>query len=148
MTETRLLRVERALREIRVHFARNSEAMAIAQMVHSSHVAVPAVDWSRGVYPHWIIASKGDEIVGCVQICYSTPIARMEFLSFVPGLSYRTRALAVKALLALAALTLKNAGAQVVAGCLGFDQKGFKEILKAEGCVTLMSGNIMARAVA
>lgn len=148
MTETRLMRVERALREVRVRFARDSESMVVAQMVHSSHVGVPHVDWSRGVYPHWIVAQRGDEIVGCLQICYSTPIARMEFLSFQPDLAYRTRALAVKALLSLATLTLRNSGAQVVAGCLGFDQNGFKEILKTEGCVTLMSGNIMARAVA
>lgn len=144
---TRLLRLERALREVRVRFARDSEGMAIAQMVHGSHAAVPNAGWDQ-VYPYWMVATKDDEPIGCVQICYSLPIARMEFLSFVPGLPYRTRALAVKALLSLATLTLKETGAQAVAGCLGFEQRGFKEILKAEGCITLMSGNIIARAVA
>lgn len=147
MSAPRLLRVERALREVKVRFARDSEGMAVAQMVHSSHAAVPNVSWTH-VYPYWIVATKDDEPIGCVQIGYSLPIARMEFLSFVPGLPYHTRALAVKALLSLAMLTLKGTGAQVVAGCLGFDQHGFKDILKAEGCVTLMSGNIIAREVA
>jgi hypothetical protein len=145
---TRLLRLDRALKEISVRFARNGEGMAVAQMVHSSHAAVPNVAWDRGIYPYWIVAVKDGELIGCVQVCYSTPIARIEFLSFTPGLPYRTRALAVKALLSLASLAVKKTGAQVVAGCLGFDQKGFKEILKAEGCVTMMSGNILAREVA
>ena len=147
MTDSRIFRVERALREVKVRFARDSEGMAVAQMVHSSHDAVPNASWDH-IYPYWIVATKDDEMIGCVQICYSLPIARMEMLSFVPDLPYRTRALSVKALLSLATIALKNTGAQAIAGCLGFEQKGFKEILKAEGCVTLMSGNILARGVA
>lgn len=147
MSVTGIDRLDRALREIRVRFARDSEAMLIAQLVHSSHEAVPKAAWDR-VYPCWMVATKDGEIIGCVQVCYSVPIARLELLSFQPGLPYRTRALAVKALLNLAVLTLKDWGAHAIAGCLGFDQKPFKEILKAEGCVMLTTGNVLMKEVA
>lgn len=140
-------RLERALREVQVRFARDGEAMAIAQMVHCSHDAVPNVRWDK-VYPFWMVALKDGDLIGCVQVCYSQPIGRMEFLSFVADLPYRTRALAVKALLNLGTLTLRESGAQVVAGCLGFEQKSFRDILKAEGCIVLMSGNTLAKRVA
>lgn len=140
-------RLERALREIRVRFARDSEGMAIAQMVHASHDGVPNVPWDK-VYPSWAVAEKDDEIVGCIQVCYGVPIGRLEFLSFAPNLSFRTRALAVKALLNLGALSLSMQGAKAIAGTVGFDQKGFKEILKANGCVVALSGNVFVRAAA
>jgi hypothetical protein len=140
-------RIQRALREVRVRFARDGEAMLIAQMVHTSHAAVPLTPWDH-VYPYWIVAEKDDELIGCLQLCYSLPVARIEFLSFVHGLPYRTRALAVKALLNLARITLQHSGAHVIAGCVGFDQKPFKEILKAEGCTVLTSGNVLAKEVA
>lgn len=141
------IRLERAMREVQVRFARDGEGMAIAQMVHCSHDAVPNTTWEK-VYPFWMVAEREGELIGCVQVCYSIPVGRMEFMSFVPNLPFRTRALAVKALLHLGSLTLKKSGAQVVAGCLGFEQKGFKQILKDQGCVVLTSGNVLARKVA
>ena len=143
-----LTRLNRALSEVRVRYAQNSEATAIGQMVHSSHEAVPVTSWAN-VYPYWLVVERepGDAI-GCMQLCFSRPIARMEFLSFIPNLPFRTRALAVKALLNFGVLALKRDGASAIAGCLGHDQKGFKDILKSEGCTVLMSANVMTRSAA
>lgn len=146
MTERDLERLARALREVRVRYARDSEGSAIAQMVHSCHDHVPVAEWAP-IYPYWLAAEHDGEMIGCVQVCYSAPVGRLEFLSFLPNLPYRTRALAVKALLGLGELTLRKTGAKAIAGCLGFEQKGFKEILKGEGCRVVMSANVMARAV-
>ena len=143
---TDLRRLQRALQEVRVRYARDSEATAIAQMVHSSHEAVPVLEWKK-VYPYWLVSEYEGEAVGCIQLCFSAPIGRMEFLSFIPNLPHRTRALSVKALLNFGSLALKRDGAQVIAGCLGHDQKGFKDILKAEGCTVFMSANVIGRAV-
>lgn len=139
-------RLDRALKEIRVRFARDSEGMAIAQMVHASHAGVPNVPWDK-VYPSWAVAEKDGEIVGCVQVCYGVPIGRLEFLSFIPNLPFRTRALGVRALLEMGELALKKMGAQVIAGTLGFDQRGFRDILKSRGCSVVMSGNILSKAI-
>lgn len=139
-------RLARALREVSVRYARNSEGMAIAQMVHSCHDSVPNVPW-ESIHPYWLAAEKDGELIGCVQVCYSAPIGRLEFLSFAPGLPYRTRALAVKSLLMLGTLTLTKVGSRAVAGCVGFDQKGFKEILKGEGCKVVMSANVLVRTI-
>lgn len=140
-------RLDRALKEIHVRFARDAEGMAIAQMVHSSHEAVPNVSW-KSVYPYWAVAESEGELIGCVQVCYGLPVGRMEFLSFVPGLPYRKRALALKALLNLGSLALKNSGAGAIAGTVGFEQKPFKELLKKNGCHVAVSGNVFARAIA
>lgn len=140
-------RLARALKEVSVRYARNSEGMAIAQMVHTCHTGVPNVSWTA-IYPYWLVAEKDGEVIGCVQLCYSAPVGRLEFMSFVEGLPYRTRALAVKSMLMLATLTLQKAtGASAVAGCLAFDQGRFKEILKAEGCRVVMSANVMVRTI-
>jgi hypothetical protein len=145
VTQHDALRIKRAMREVRVRFARDSEGSCIAQMVHSSHEGVPNVSWTK-LYPSWIVAEHDQELVGCVQVCYGVPIGRLEFLSFVPNLAFRTRALAVRALLGLGSLSLLNAGATAIAGTVGFDQRSFKEILKANGCAIATSGNVFVRA--
>lgn len=147
MTERDQIRLDRAMREIHVRFARDGEGMMIAQMVHSSHEAVPNVLWAK-VYPYWMVAEHDGEVIGCVQLCYSMPVGRMEFLSFLPNLPYRTRALGVRALLELGILTLRKSGAQAIAGTVGFEQASFKNILKAQGCTVLASGNVIAKRVA
>lgn len=142
-----MTRIERALSEIKVRFARDAEGMAIAQMVHCSHDAVPAADWSK-VYPSWILAEKDGETIGCMQVCFGLPAGRLEFLSFIPGLPFRTRALAVMALLNMGTLTLKKHGATAAAGTVDFSQKSFKQVLKNNGCVVATSGNVFMKAVA
>jgi len=139
-------RLQRALREVLVRFARDAEGMAIAQLVHTCHEGVPKADWSK-VYPNWMVAEKDGEVIGCVQLCYAKPIGRLEFLSFVPGLPYRTRALAVRSLLSLASMALRHSGATAVAGTVGFEQKSFKEILKKNDCRVVVSGNVFVRAI-
>lgn len=141
------IRLARALRDIRVRFARDAEGVMIAQMVHSNHEGVPNTTWER-VYPYWMVAENFSEVVGCVQICYGLPVSRIEFLSFAPNLPFRTRALAGTALLELASKTLSGHGAHVVAGTVPFDQRGYRDILKANGCTILASGNTMARQIA
>ncbi len=140
-------RLARALREVSVRFARDSEGILIAQMVHGSHDAVPTTGWER-VAPYWLVATHADEAIGALQVCYSSPIGRLEFLSFVPGLPFRVRAAAVRALLTLGSATLAMAGCHVVAGCVPFDQKAYRDVLKANGCTVLSSGNVLIRDVA
>lgn len=147
MTARDAIRIERAMREVRVRFAHDAEGSSIAQMVHCSHEAVPNVPWTK-VYPSWVVAERDQELVGCVQVCYGVPIGRLEFLSFIPGLSYRTRALATKALLSLGCLSLKKSGASSVAGTVAFGHHSFKDILKRNECSIVSSGNVFLRAVA
>jgi len=97
MTAHDATRIERAMREVRVRFARDSEGSCVAQMVHTSHEAVPNVGWAK-IWPSWIVADRDEELIGCVQVCYGVPIGRLEFLSFIPNLAFRTRALAVRAM--------------------------------------------------
>lgn len=142
MSEPHDIRLARALRDIHVRFARDAEGMMIAQMVHGSHEHVPHVGWEK-VYPYWLLAEHQGEPVAAVQLCYSLPVGRLEFLSFIPGLSYRVRALVVRSMLSLAMATLAKTGCHSVAGCVPFDQRSYRDILKANGCEVLMSGNIL-----
>lgn len=141
------IRLARALRDIRVRFAHDSEGVMIAQMVHQSHDHVPTTGWER-VAPYWVVGERHGEVVAALQVCYSLPVGRLEFLSFVPGLSHRVRALATRSMLSLASATLEKTGCHAVAGCVPFEQRSVRDILKANGCRILMSGNILVRDVA
>jgi hypothetical protein len=132
---------------LHIRFARDAEAVLIGQMVHGSHDAVPAVAW-EAVNPFWLVAEQVGEVIGCVQLCYSRPIGRLEFLSFLPSLPYRTRALAVRRLLDLGCVTLRMHGASSVAGCVPFTERAWRDILKDNGCRVLSSGNVMVKEVA
>jgi hypothetical protein len=136
-------RLKRALAKVPVRFAHDGQAMQIAQMVHTCHVGIPRCEWKK-IYPYWMVAEHDGEMVGCVQLCYSSPIARLEFMSFVPGLAFKTRAIAVKGMLMMAARTLKKTeGVTAVAGTLDFAQKSFRDILKDEGCRVALSGQVL-----
>lgn len=118
----------------------------IAQMVHSSHDAVPNTGWER-VFPYWMVAEQQGEVIAALQVCYSSPIGRLEFLSFVPNLPFRTRGLAAHALLSLGSATLAKTGCHAVAGSVPNDQQSYHDVLKANGCTILSHGSVMVREV-
>jgi len=138
------IRLARALRDIHVRFARDAEGTMIAQMVHSSHDAVPKTGWER-VAPYWMVAEYQGEAIAALQVCYSSPIGRLEFLSFLPDLPFRVRGLATHALMALGSATLAKTGCHAVAGCVPFEQKSYRNVLQANGCTVLSSGNVMVK---
>lgn len=146
MSEPHAIRLARAMRHTKARFAHDAEGNTIAQMVHTCHDQIPNVSWSK-VAPYWLIAEHQGEIVGCVNVCYTMPIGRLEWMSFVPGLPYKARALSVKALLDLGQQVLKQTGSTAVVGNLGFEQKSFRDILQAEGCNKMMTGVTMGRSL-
>jgi len=146
MSEPSGIRLARALRDIHVRFARDAEGMMIAQMVHGSHDSVPNTGWEK-VCPYWLVAEHEGEVVGTMQICYSSPIGRLEFLSFIPGLSFRIRGLVAHALLSLGSATLQKAGCHAIAGAVPVDQKQYQSVLKANGCSVLTKTEVMVRSI-
>lgn len=140
------LRLERALRCVQVRFATDAEGPAVGAIVKGAGHVVGGCDWSK-VYPHWLVAIYRGDMVGVLQICYGIPVARLELLAFLPGVSYRARALAVKSLLSMGIVAAKKAGASMVSGCIPAAQQTFKEFLKTEGCKVLYQGNMMGRGI-
>lgn len=139
-------RLKRAMRHINARFAHDSEGTAIAQMVHTCHEQVPNVSWEK-VTPFWLVVEHEQEPVGCLNIVYSVPIGRLEWMSFVSGLPYKVRALSVKALLALGESVLKRTGSCAAVGNISFEHKSFRDILESEGCTRMMSGATMGRVI-
>lgn len=127
-----------------IRMATDSEGKAIHKLVTDSGFTVTGIDWSK-VAPYWLVAEMGGEIVGCVQVCLSIPIGRIEMLSIVQNASHMLRAILVKQLVTTAASTLKAAGAQMAAGMIPFDMKSYKKVLKRYGCVSIGVGNNMAQ---
>lgn len=140
------VRLKRAMRGIEARFARDTEGGMIAQMVHTCHEGVPNVTWER-VKPFWLVVEHEQEPVGCLNVVYSVPIGRLEWMSFVPGLPFKVRALSVKALLSYGEKVLKETGSKAAVGNISFEQKSFRDILEAEGCGRLMSGATMGRVI-
>lgn len=140
------IRLARAMRHTKARFAHDAEGNAIAQMVHTCHDQIPNVSWQK-IAPYWIVAEHEGEIVGCLNVCYAVPIGRLEWMSFIPGLPYKTRALSVKALMALGQIALKQTGSSAVVGNLSFEQKSFRDILQSEGCNRMMAGVTMGKSL-
>lgn len=139
-------RLKRAMRHTQARFAHDSEGTLIAQMVHTCHDQVPNVAWSK-VAPYWLVVEHEHEPAGCLNVCYAIPVGRLEWMSFVPGLPYKVRALSVKALLTLGEDVLKRTGSLAVVGNISFEMKSFRDILEGEGCKRMMSGATMGRVI-
>ena len=123
---------------IKVEIARDGSV--IKELVHGDD----ALDWSA-VYPYWLLASFDDRPVGCVQVCPSSPVGRMENLATEDDIDPRLRAMVVKKLMEAGYQTLREMGAQMAMATISFDKRSFKKLLKRRGCVVVDNGNVLAK---
>ncbi len=128
--------------DIKIRLATNDEGPIIKGFVAATGFKEDYLDWSQ-IFPFWLVAIVEDEIVGCLQVCPSRPIGRLEFLYTVPELSHKMRGLVVWQLVVTGRETLKLEGAQLVSAMIPFELKSYKRLLKRRGATTALSGNLM-----
>lgn len=104
------------------------------------------LDWSD-IYPFWLVAIAENKIVGCLQVCPGKPVGRLEMLAVDQEYTHQKKAKVVSMLLTVGVRTLKAHGAQMVTGHVGFEDKGYKRMLKKRGCEVISSGNMMAMVI-
>ena len=127
---------------ISIRLATNDEGPIIKGFVAATGFVEDYLDWSQ-IFPFWLVAEVEGEIVGCLQVCPSRPIGRLEFLYTVPELSHKMRSLVVWQLIVTGKEVLRHEGAQLVSAVIPFELKSYKRLLKRRGAITALSGNLM-----
>jgi hypothetical protein len=90
-------------------------------------VGIPGIDWSK-VFPHWLIATVDDEVIGCVQVCHARPIGYLNFLHVKKSAPFKLRAIAVRKLLLAGMASVQACGAEWVCGNVA--ETKFMDVLK------------------
>lgn len=130
---------------VQARLASNLEGEIIRELLELNGYNFPVTDWSD-IYPFWIVAVEGEDIIACAQIVMGKPMGSAEFLAIRPGLSKRVKILALKALIMAGMATLRAHGCSLAFTFVPFENKDWKEILKSKlGAVTVTSGNIFCK---
>jgi hypothetical protein len=108
--------------KVQIRLAVDGAGMKIAEVLRENGITFEA-DWSK-VYPHWLIATVDEKVIGCCQVVPSLPVGYIEFLFVRPGAPFKLRAIAIKKLMGQAFTTLHLAGSQYAGATL--DQRNVK----------------------
>ena len=104
-----------ALRDkVEIRLAVNAAGPEIAEILKENGIELDGADWSK-VFPHWLIATVDDDVIGCLQVMPSKPIAYCEMLCVKPGVSFKLRAIAIRKLILQGIATAYHGGASYVA---------------------------------
>ena len=112
-----------------VRLALDGMGVEIASILKANGVELPGADWSR-VFPHWLIATVDDEVIGCLMVLPAKPIAYCECLFVKPGVSFKLRAIAVRKLILQGISTAFYNGSSYVACNVDFGNEKFENVLE------------------
>ena len=116
--------------------AANDAGHLIQGLLKANDIEIPYADWSR-VFPHWLLATVEDEVIGCVMILPAKPFGFVEFLVVKPTTSFKLRAIAIRKLCFQAAGTLKIYGSSALFCTVLKNNRKFADILEKHGMVTV-----------
>jgi len=105
--------------------AKSDEGFVIQElMIISGMSNLQDVDWSRNIYPYWLVSVDDDkhEYYGCVNLLYSKPIGGLDFLSLHPSLSKPQRCEVIRELGENGFDELKKHGCQLAVMCIGTEK--------------------------
>lgn len=114
---------------VEIRLALDAMGPQIASVLGDNGIFLEHADWAK-VYPSWLIATVGDEVIGCLQVVYSKPVGYLEFLQVRPSASRRARAQAIHKLLAQGFATLQMGGCQYVSAAVSQKNHGFAAIVE------------------
>lgn len=113
---------------VQIRLAVNAAGPQIADVLRENGI-VPEVDWSK-VFPHWLIATVDEHVIGCCQVIPSQPFGYVEFLFVRPSVPFKLRAIALRKLIVQSMSTLHMAGCQYVGGYTDQRNAKFANVLE------------------
>lgn len=122
-----------------IRLAGNEHGLLIAELLKENGIDLPATDWSQ-VSSHWLIATVEENVIGCVMVIPTKPIAFLEFLFVSPSAPFKLRAIAVRKLALQGMQTLMLAGCSWAFGTIAREHQAWGEILAKNGAVPV--GNV------
>lgn len=133
---------------VSIRLAKRDEGLELYRLyLASGKSPLPDVDWSRDPTPYWLIAEADGERVGCINVCPSKPIARIDLLCIIPWTSHRIKAIATRDLMLTALATCREMGAQAVAGTIDMNQPGYEMMMSHRGGVKWFDGRVFIKRV-
>lgn len=131
--------------EIRV--AVDAAGPAIAQVLKENGIELSGADWSK-VFPHWLIATVGDDVIGCCQVLIGKPVGYVEFLLVRPSAPFKLRAIAIRKLILSSMGQLNHFGCQYVGGVVATRNFKFADVLEKLKFVKTYSADLHVKRLA
>ena len=124
---------EAMLRErVVIRLALDETGPMIAAILKDNGVELPGADWNH-VFPHWLIACDGDDVIGCVMVMPAKPVGYAEFLLVKPSVSFKLRAIAIRKLIIAAMATVQAGKASYVACNIAENNEKFSGVIEKLG---------------
>jgi hypothetical protein len=130
-----------------IRLATNEAGPLIAEILKENDIELNGADWSK-VFPHWLIATVDDEVIGCCQVVVSKPVGYLEFLLVRPSVSFKLRAVALRKLAIQGMATLYHGGAQYVAGMVAVKDQKFLDVIEKLNVKPLYTAHLVVKRLA
>lgn len=128
---------------VEIRLAANEAGPQIDALLKANGIAIEA-DWSK-VFPHWLIATVDDHVIGCCQVVHSKPVGYIEFLMVHPDVPFKLRAIALRKLLYQSMNSIYAYGAQYVGGVVSKENRKFAEVIEKMGFVKTFPADVYVK---
>ena len=125
----------------------NAAGPAIAALLKENGVDLPGIKWDD-VFPHWLLATTGDDIIGCCQVIPSKPFGYVECLFLRKSVPFKLRAIAIRKLMIQSVATLKLAGCSYAGATVATRNFKFANVIEKFNAVKTFSGDIYVKRLA
>ncbi len=132
---------------VKIRLAVNEAGPAIEAVLKENGIILESADWSK-VFPHWLIATVDDDVIGCIQVVISKPIGYLEFLFVLPSAPFKFRAIAIRKLMTQGFETLRLAGCNYCGGVVWQTNKKFAGVIQKLNAVKMKPCDIYIKRLA
>lgn len=129
---------------VEIRLAVNEAGPAIAAVLKENGIVLERADWSK-VDPYWLIATVGDDVIGCCQVAISQPVGYVEFMFVRPSVSFKLRAIAIRKLMIQSITMLRLAGCSYVGGFVAQSNRKFADVIAKIGFVKAFQADLYVK---
>lgn len=110
---------------VKIRLAPDDAGVEIGKILEEH--GITGLSWER-VFPNWLIATEGDNVIGCVQVLVGRPMGYANFLYAKKSAPFKMRAIALRKLLLGALASIQGYGGQWA--CANVAETRFKDVLE------------------
>jgi len=129
---------------VKIRLALDETGPLIAEVLAENGIELPDADWSK-IFPHWLIATVNDDVVGCCQVLASKPVGYVEFLFVKPSAPFKIRAIAIRKLIIQSMATIQMNGSSYLGAILDAKNEKFRNVLEKLNFVKSANNIMMAK---
>lgn len=114
---------------VEIRLAVNEAGPAIAEVLKENGIVLDAADWTK-VFPHWLIATVDEHVIGCCQVLVSKPVGYVEFMLVRKDVPFKLKVVAIRKLIIQSMATLQAAGCSYVGGVVATKNFKFANVIE------------------